>query len=101
MMVSQSECPICLEDYDLLRVVPMMICYNQHSVCAKCLATVYVKRTCPTCCEKLISRNDVKKNRLLCFMIEEMYRGNGEILLYTKNYTYKGETKNGKRHGIG
>ena len=34
-------------------------------------------------------------------MIEEMIRNNGEILLCSNTFTYKGEMKNGKRHGIG
>lgn len=30
-----------------------------------------------------------------------MFKDNGSIVLYSSNYTYKGETKNGKRHGLG
>jgi hypothetical protein len=30
-----------------------------------------------------------------------MFRGNGEVVLCSNTYTYKGETKNGKRHGVG
>ena len=37
----------------------------------------------------------------MSFMIEEMIRTNGEILLCSNTFTDKGEKKNGKRHGIG
>ena len=30
-----------------------------------------------------------------------MFRNNGEIVLYSNAYTYKGQVKNGKRHGMG
>lgn len=49
LLGSQDECPICLDTFDLIRKVPMMICLNQHSSCDQCLKDVYSKKKCPVC----------------------------------------------------
>ena len=55
-----------------------MICLNQHSACETCLKDVYSKKKCPVCQELLIRRLQVKKNRIVCSLIEEMIKSNGE-----------------------
>lgn len=40
ILQEQLECPICLDNFDLLTKAPIMVCYNQHSICAICLPKI-------------------------------------------------------------
>lgn len=79
ILQQQMECPICLDNFDLLTKVPYMVCFNQHSLCASCLP-LFSHTLCPICQDTMIPREARKKNRLVFGALEEYYKTEGQAL---------------------
>ena len=51
-----KECPICLQDFNLLERKPMMVCIQQHLICEFCFHRQESLKDCPFCREPINRR---------------------------------------------
>ena len=63
----ERECFMCMGEFDDGEYSPMMMCTNQHSCCAPCMAELIKNGKAMNCphCNQPINRKNVTKNRLL------------------------------------
>ena len=49
-----SRCDICLQSYNRLENVPVIVCTMHHTLCMHCLDGMEGRPSCPFCREKII-----------------------------------------------
>ena len=63
-------CVYCKQEFNLVDRHPIMVCFNQHNYCEKCMQDVNKNKKCFECKEMLLLKK--KKNQILIYMINKL-----------------------------